>query len=51
MRSKKAAWPQVYAAVIHDYQKLHPCERLLQARKLRRAVAAFLKRRRASRPT
>jgi hypothetical protein len=50
MRSKKAAWPQVYAAVIYDYQKLHPCERLLQARKLRRAVAAFLKRRRA-RPT
>ena len=51
MRSKKAAWPQVYAAVIYDYQKLHPCERLHHARKLRRAVAAFLKRRRASRPT
>ena len=47
MRSKKAAWPQVYAAVIYDYAKLHPCERLLQARKLRRAVAAFLKRRKA----
>jgi len=45
MRSKKAAWPQVYAAVIYDYQKLHPCERLHQARKLRRNVAALLKRR------
>ena len=51
MRSQNAAWPQVYAAVIYDYQKLHPCERLLQARKLRRAVAAFLKRRRIVRPT
>ncbi len=50
MRSENAAWPAVYAAVIDDYAKLHPCERLLQARKLRRAVAAFLKRRRA-RPT
>jgi hypothetical protein len=47
MRSEKAAWPLVYAAVIYDYLKLHPCERLLQARKLRRAVAAFLKRRKA----
>jgi hypothetical protein len=45
MRAENAAWPQVYAAVIDDYSKLHPCERLLQARKLRRNVAALLKRR------
>ena len=51
MRSENAAWPAVYTAVIVDYAKLHPCERLLQARKLRRAVAAFLKRRRVARPT
>jgi hypothetical protein len=51
MRSEKVVWPQVYAAVIHDYAKLHPCERLHHARKLRRAVAAFLKRRRAARST
>ena len=29
MRSENMAWPQVYAAVIDDYAKLHPCERLL----------------------
>lgn len=46
MRSENSAWPAVYAAVIDDYAKLHPCEQLLQGRKLRRAVAAFLKRRR-----
>ena len=51
MRSENAAWPQVYAAVIVDYLKLHPCERLHQARKLRRNVAALLKRRRAARST
>jgi hypothetical protein len=51
MCSENAAWPAIYAAVIVDYLKLHPCERLHHARKLRRAVAAFLKRRRAARST
>lgn len=51
MRARRTAWPEVYAAVIYDYRNLHPCERLHQARKLRRNVAALLKRRRAARPT
>ncbi len=49
MRARKAAWPQVYAAVLPDYAKLHRCDRILESRKLRRNVAAFLKRRGAHR--
>jgi uncharacterized protein YjiS (DUF1127 family) len=51
MRAKKADWLDVYSAVIYDYRNLHPCERIHHARKLRRNVAALLKRRRSARPT
>jgi len=45
MRAEKAAWPEVYKAVIYGYADLPFYERLHQSRKLRRAVAALLKRR------
>jgi len=45
MRSKGVPWPDVYLAVLYGYSDLHPCERLYHAKKLRRAVAALLKRR------
>ena len=49
MREQKIPWKEVYLAVIHDYATLHPCERILLARNLRRATAALVKRRRTCR--
>ncbi len=45
MRAEKIAWPEIYKTVIDGFATLHPCDRIHQTRKLRRAVAAFLKRR------
>jgi len=45
MRAEKIAWPEIYKALIDGFAELHPCERIHQTRKLRCAVAAFLKRR------
>lgn len=45
MRSKNIPWPRVYHAVIDGFANLLFYERIYQSRKLRRAVAAFLKRR------
>jgi hypothetical protein len=46
MRAEKISWKEIYPAVIDGYAALHPCERIYHARKLRRAVAALVKRRR-----
>jgi hypothetical protein len=46
MREQKIPWKEVYLAVIYGYATLHPCERILLARNLRRATAALVKRRR-----
>jgi len=45
MRGEKLPWSDVYRAVIPGYAELHPCDRIHLSRNLRRAVAAFLKRR------
>lgn len=47
MRAENASWPEVYKAVIYGYADLPFYERLHQSRKLRRAVAALLTRRRS----
>ena len=44
MRAENAPWPEVYKTVIYGYADLPFYERLHQSRKLRRAVAALLKR-------
>ena len=46
MREQNFPWKEVYLAVIYGYATLHPCERILLARSLRRATAALVKRRR-----
>jgi len=47
MRAENIPWSEVYKTLIDGYTTLHPCERILHARKLRRAVAALVKRRRS----
>ena len=42
---EKMAWPEIYKALIDAFATIHPCDRIHQTRKLRRAVAAFVKRR------
>ncbi len=45
MRADGVGWPEIYKGLIDGFAELHPCERIHQTRKLRRATAAFLKRR------
>ncbi len=45
IRADGVAWPEIYKTLIDGFAALHPCDRIHQTRKLRRAVAAFLKRR------
>jgi hypothetical protein len=44
MRSEKIPWARIYPALIDGFSELPPYERIYQSRKLRRAVAALVKR-------